>query len=126
MAALDRVYAQSEHPVLDGFRMVGAGGVGNPWAGERRRCFEDEEVGNGHMLGDRSGDGDIGGDERMEEDVDEGVEVRTRKAMKVLEYHIRDRMPFVQVSSQRMQAVMGVKNELAFGSSLPFILFHFH
>lgn len=50
----------------------------------------------------------------MEEDFDEGIEVRTRKAMKVLEDHIRDRTPFVQASSRRMQAVMGVRNELAF------------
>ena len=62
-----------------------------------------------------------GGDGRMEEDFDEGIEVRTRKAMKVLEDHIRDRTPFVQASSRRMQAVMGVRNELAFGSSLPFL-----
>jgi hypothetical protein len=57
----------------------------------------------------------------MEEDFDEGIEVRTRKAMKVLEDHIRDRTPFVQASSRRIQAVMGVKNELAFGSSIPLL-----
>lgn len=102
--------------------MIGAGGVGNPWP-EEKRLLRDEERG----LQGRSGGGGVGGggldggDGRMEEDVDEGMEVRTRKAMKVLEDHIRDRTPFVQASSRRMQAIMGVRNELAFGSSLPFL-----
>jgi hypothetical protein len=116
LQALDTVYSLSEHPILDGYRMIGAGGVGNPWPEEKRR-LRDEERG---VQGRSGGGGGLGGDDgRMEEDVDEGIEVRTRKAMKVLEDHIRDRTPFVQASSRRMQAVMGVRNELAFGSSLP-------
>jgi hypothetical protein len=95
--------------------MIGAGGVGNPWDEEKRQKR------------DRDGEGEdwVG---PLKEDMAEGLEVRTKKAMRVLENHIRDRMPFVRVSSQRIQAVMGVKNEMAFGlfpSCIFFFLFDF-
>jgi hypothetical protein len=109
---LDRVYDASEHPLLDGYRFIGAGGLGNPWPEDRREKKEGE---------DDEGDG------RMEEDMNDGVEVRTKKAMRVLENHIRDRMPYVRMSSKRLQAVMGVRNELPFGlSPFRFPPFSFH
>lgn len=129
---LDSIYEQSEHPIVDGWRMVGAGGVGNPWSEERRRPRPQDfprldiaatiggaEMEEGQLAGSQGGNGGDasradGG--RMEEDIDEDTSARTRKAMKVLENHIRDRTPFVQVSSRRMQAVMGMRNDLAFGS----------
>lgn len=43
----------------------------------------------------------------------DGLNIRTKGAMRVLENHIRDRMPFVQVSSERVQVLMGVKNKLS-------------
>jgi hypothetical protein len=96
---LDKEYRESEHTILDGHRMVGAGGVGNPW-------HEDNRVKKDGVEG------------KVEVDVDDAVmEMRAKDAMRVLENHIRDRMPFAQVASRRMQAVMGVKNEIVFGLS---------
>jgi hypothetical protein len=106
---LDKIYERSEHPLLDGFRFIGAGGVGNPWPKEKREKRGEE--------GELDEDDDAIGP--MVEDMNDGLEVRTKKAMRVLENHIKDRMPFVRLSSQRLQAVMGVRNELAF-SLLPF------
>jgi hypothetical protein len=51
----------------------------------------------------------------------EGVEMKMKDAVRVLEKHIQDRMPFAQVASRRMQAAMGVRNEIVFGSSLSLI-----
>ncbi|KAE9365776.1 hypothetical protein N431DRAFT_472371 [Stipitochalara longipes BDJ] len=125
LKVLDKVYERSEHAhphphPTDNWRMIGAGGVGNPWPVEKRALGDDG--GAGMAGGGRCGGGGTGrmGENRKNSglapspDLDEGVEVRARKAMKVLESHIRDRMPFVQLSSKRMQAVMGVRNELAF------------
>jgi len=98
--------------------MIGAGGVGNPWPVEKQALQDGVGLGDVGKKGEKMG-------LAPSADLDEGVEVRARKAMKALETHIRDRMPFVQLSSKRMQAVMGVRNELAFGSSFlpPFSLF---
>jgi hypothetical protein len=112
---LDEIYERLGHPLLDGFRLIGAGGVGNPWPHEKR------EKRDGDADGDKIGP--------MVEDMNDGLEIRTKKAMRVLENHIKDRMPFVRLSSQRLQAVMGVRNELAFGllPSLFFLnFFDFH
>jgi hypothetical protein len=96
---LDKAYRESEHTILDGRRMVGAGGVGNPWNEDKREKREGVEG-------------------KVDMDVDDAVmEMRAKDAMRVLENHIRDRMPFAQVASRRMQAVMGIKNEIVFGLS---------
>ena len=101
--------------------MIGAGGVGNPWPLEKRGF-----VRNG---GDDVGEGDVE-DKKGEKsglaaspDLDEGSQSRAREAMKTLESHVRNRTPYVQLSSKRMQAVMGLRNELAFGLSS--LLFYF-
>ena len=57
-------------------------------------------------------------DGRWEGDMNEGVDVRAQKAMTVLQNQIRDRMPYVRAASMRLQAVMGLRNELPFGSLL--------
>jgi hypothetical protein len=100
--------------------MIGAGGVGNPGSEEKRADREDDGIGENGQGGEKKGPASSG--LAPSPDFDEGVEVRARKALKVLEDHLRDRMPFVQLSSKRMQAVMGVRNDFPFGSS--FLSFH--
>ena len=77
--------------------MVGAGGVGNPYDEGKRERRE------------REGGVEVEGVES---------EMRTKDAVRVLENHIRDRIPFAQLASRRMQAAMGVRNEIAFGLSV--------
>ncbi|PMD35020.1 hypothetical protein L207DRAFT_638481 [Hyaloscypha variabilis F] len=112
---LDKVYERSEHArpePVEGWRMIGAGGVGNPWSEEKRADREDDGMGENGQGREKKGPASSGLAPSL--DLDEGVEVRARKALKVLEDHLRDRMPFVQLSSKRMQAVMGVRNNFPF------------
>jgi hypothetical protein len=119
---LDEVYGRNEHPMLDGFRFIGAGGVGNPWPKESQARVEDDDGGGGkgsRRMGEAKGPckpAPVFDDGRWEGDMNDGVEVRAQKAMNVLQNHIRDRMPYVRAASMRLQAVMGLRNELAFGS----------
>jgi hypothetical protein len=128
---LDEVYGRNEHPMLDGFRFIGAGAVGNPWPRERQARVEDddEDDGGGGGGSRRMGEPEesrkpapVVDDGRWEGDMNDGVEVRAQKAMKVLENHIRDRMPYVRAASMRLQAVVGLRNELPFGTLLFCIL----
>lgn len=123
---LDEVYGRNEHPMLDGFRFIGAGGVGNPYPKYRQARVEDddEDYGGGGVMGEAVGSpkpAPVFDDGRWEGDMNEGVDVRAQKAMTVLQNQIRDRMPYVRAASMRLQAVMGLRNELAFGS-LPFFI----
>ena len=127
---LDEVYGRNEHPMLDGFRFVGAGAVGNPWPRARQARVEDDDEDDGGGGGGSRSMGEAEGsrkpapvfdDGRWEGDMNDGVEVSAQKAMKVLENHIRDRMPYVRAASMRLQAVMGLRNELPFGL-LPFCI----
>lgn len=50
-------------------------------------------------------------------------ELRLREARRVLDEHVRDRMGFVRLGSERLQAVVGERNAWGFGEL--FCLFNF-
>jgi hypothetical protein len=62
----------------------------------------------------------VEGDEEGGRDVDEmHLKGNRREAIRVLERHVVGRLPFVELASRRLQAVMGVRNENVFGRSCP-------
>ena len=103
LAALDRFYYSTAHPILDTAQMLGRGGVGKGVASAGEVLVEGMTDGWGNMyLEMQRGEGVAEGKKNCE-------------AMKVLERHIQQRMPYVQAASRRLQAVMGLRNETVFG-----------
>jgi len=120
---LDSEYEKKDHPMLDGYRMVGAGGVGNPWSEDqcesKNATLEGKEACS-DIFAVREGDIPWGLDPPLSDDGAEGV--KQKKAFRKLEDHIKDRLPYAMLASTRLQAVMGLRNELQFGMCCVFLL----
>ena len=101
--------------------MIGKGGVGNPWIKEDHRLIPGPGLDPGlggvqeELEGWLKGRKEKGEGDNMDVNGYEGREMRSKDAMKVLEKHVTDRLPYMQLASRRLQAIMGLRNELVFG-----------